>query len=40
VVKFGSGVVGVWLMPCVSDFSTILDSLTIFKSVEISRILF
>jgi hypothetical protein len=30
----------VWLIPCVVSFSLILDSLIIFKSVEICRILF
>jgi hypothetical protein len=39
VVAFGFGTVGVWLMLCVSSFSTILDSLTTFH-VEICRIRF
>jgi hypothetical protein len=30
----------VWLMPCVIDFSLILDSLTGAKSIEICRTLF
>jgi hypothetical protein len=31
VVAFGSSVAGAWLMLCVSDFSMILDSLTVFQ---------